>query len=101
MEALELLRELAAIVRGECPALLDEDSGGNSALSIKIDEALGGGVCAAPDGLAQDLAQDLLNIVVRVQRFLEPMRFDRKSDDNMAAELDVAMRAIIAKATKP
>jgi len=31
------LCELTAIVRGECPQLLDEDSGGNSRLSIVID----------------------------------------------------------------
>ena len=31
------LCELTAIVRGECPQLLDEDSGGNSRLSIMID----------------------------------------------------------------
>lgn len=97
MEAMELLRELTAIVRGECPSLLDEDSGGNSELSIEIDEILDGGVCATPDVLVQDL----LSIVVRVQRFLEPMRFDRKSDNNMAAELDAAMRAIIARAAQP
>lgn len=34
------LRELVALVRGECPRLLDEDSGGNAALSIEIDQAL-------------------------------------------------------------
>ena len=35
-----LLDELVSTVRGECPRLLDEDSGGNAALSIAIDQAL-------------------------------------------------------------
>lgn len=35
------LTELAALVRGECPALLDEDRGGNSRLDMSIDAALG------------------------------------------------------------
>lgn len=30
------LRELHAIVRGECPSLLNEDSGGNSRLDLEI-----------------------------------------------------------------
>jgi len=34
------LCELTAMVRGECPQLLDEDSGGNSRLSIEIGELL-------------------------------------------------------------
>lgn len=34
------LCELTAMVRGECPQLLNEDSGGNSRLSIEIDELL-------------------------------------------------------------
>lgn len=36
----ELLRELAALVRGECPSLLNEDSGGDVRLSMAIDDAL-------------------------------------------------------------
>ena len=35
-----LLRELVALVRGECPSLLNEDSGGDAKLSCDIDEAL-------------------------------------------------------------
>lgn len=35
------LTELAAMVRGECPSLLDEDSGGNAQLAMEIDAALG------------------------------------------------------------
>jgi hypothetical protein len=46
-------------------------------------------------------SDELLDLVVRVQRFLEPMRFDRKSDNNMAAELDIAMRAALAKHKGP
>jgi Lar family restriction alleviation protein len=36
----EACRELLAQVRGECPSLLNEDSGGDARLSIGIDEAL-------------------------------------------------------------
>ena len=36
----ELLRELVALVRGECPSLLNEDSGGIVRLSMAIDDAL-------------------------------------------------------------
>lgn len=35
-----LLQELNALVWGECRSLLDEDSGGNSALALEIDAAL-------------------------------------------------------------
>lgn len=35
-----VLSELAALVRGECPALLDETRGGNSRLDMEIDAAL-------------------------------------------------------------
>lgn len=35
-----LLTELVATVRGECPSLLNEDSGGSGELSTAIDEAL-------------------------------------------------------------
>lgn len=37
-----LLSELLAVVRGECPSLLDEDSDGFGDLAIRIDAALGG-----------------------------------------------------------
>lgn len=37
---LTLLAELTALVRGECPALLDEDRGGNAQLSLEIDAAM-------------------------------------------------------------
>lgn len=36
-----LLSELLAVVRGECPSLLDEDSDGFGDLAIRIDAALG------------------------------------------------------------
>ncbi len=36
----DLLQELVALVRGESPRLLNEDSGGDAELSIKIDEYL-------------------------------------------------------------
>ena len=35
-----LLSELTALVRGECPSLLEEDSGGDARLSIAIDAAI-------------------------------------------------------------
>ena len=34
------LRELHAVVKGECPSLLDEDSGGLANLDMQIDELL-------------------------------------------------------------
>jgi hypothetical protein len=36
----EALRELTALVRGECPSLLDEDSGGDARLALEIDALL-------------------------------------------------------------
>ncbi|MNL54803.1 hypothetical protein D3C87_1781660 [compost metagenome] len=39
-ELLDCLRELYAIVRGECPSLLNEDSGGNAELELAIVEAI-------------------------------------------------------------
>jgi hypothetical protein len=38
--ATETLRDLHAMVRGECPSLLNEDSGGNADLAIRIEEIL-------------------------------------------------------------
>ena len=38
--ALSLLRELYAIVGGECPSLINEDSGGFSDLALKIEGVL-------------------------------------------------------------
>lgn len=34
------LAELVGVVRGECPSLLDGDSGGNDRLALEIDELL-------------------------------------------------------------
>lgn len=34
------LGDIVALVRGECPSLLNEDSGGNAVLSIEIDSLL-------------------------------------------------------------
>lgn len=39
-EAVELLRELVALVHGECPSLLDEDRGGDVRLALHIDAFL-------------------------------------------------------------
>ena len=39
-KAREALEGLVALVRWECPSLLDEDSGGDSRLSMEIDAAL-------------------------------------------------------------
>lgn len=36
----DVLVELVALVNGECPSLLDEDSGGNARLAMAIEEAL-------------------------------------------------------------
>ena len=38
--ALRLLQELHAQVKGECPSLLNEDSGGDAKLDLDIDELL-------------------------------------------------------------
>jgi hypothetical protein len=39
-ELVSILGALYATVKGECPALLNEDSGGNAALAIAIESAL-------------------------------------------------------------
>lgn len=39
-ELVDALRELDALVRGECPSLLNEDSGGNGRLALEIEKAL-------------------------------------------------------------
>ena len=44
-------------------------------------------------------APAMLEALQAVCQFLEPMRFDRKSDDERAIELDRLMRAVIARAT--
>lgn len=36
----EALRELHAVVNGECPSLLNEDSGGDARLALEIEELL-------------------------------------------------------------
>lgn len=36
----EALEDLFAVVRGECPSLLNEDSGGDGELSIRIEDLL-------------------------------------------------------------
>lgn len=51
----ELLRELVALVRGECPSLLNEDSGGDVRLSMAIDDAL----AAPPAEDARDYVAEL------------------------------------------
>lgn len=48
-DASSALSELAATVRGESPRLLNEDSGGNSELSLKIDDLLSGVPCQNED----------------------------------------------------
>lgn len=39
-EAMDCLSALVAVVRGECPSLLNEDSGGDAELSLRIDALL-------------------------------------------------------------
>lgn len=39
-ELAKALKELRALVEGECPSLLNEDSGGDSKLEMQIEEAL-------------------------------------------------------------
>lgn len=40
VEAIRVLADLYALVRGECPRLLNEDSGGDAALALRIEAAL-------------------------------------------------------------
>lgn len=63
------LRELTAMVRGECPSLLNEDSGGNGELSCEIDALLASAPPQEPTGAspqAETSEQDVpvLRIVV-------------------------------------
>ena len=39
-ELAQALKELHALVKGECPSLLNEDSGGNAMLDIAIEDIL-------------------------------------------------------------
>jgi len=56
------LRELTAMVRGECPSLLNEDSGGCARLSLDIDTLLA--VAAPPVGVSPQQVQrfDLVSV---------------------------------------
>ena len=51
-DLLRALEELVAMVRGECPSLLNEDSGGNARLDLAIDAAIAKarGSLSATDG---------------------------------------------------
>lgn len=40
MTALDALRQLYALVKGECPQLLEEDRGGDGVLALEIEELL-------------------------------------------------------------
>ncbi|MGX9694445.1 hypothetical protein ACTJNK_29180 [Achromobacter anxifer] len=53
-ETQELLQELHALVWGECPSLLNEDSGGNSALDMRIRDAIDSARAAPAAGDARD-----------------------------------------------
>ena len=76
---LDLLRELHAMVMGECPSLLNEDSGGNGQLALDIEEALatppaekqaapsGEGKCATCKGLGYTDAGDLIETLAAPQ----------------------------------
>lgn len=57
-DAVALLHELYAIVKGECPRLLNEDSGGNGALAIQIDKALSAPL-PAPQQAGAELSKNL------------------------------------------
>ncbi len=62
----ELLRELVALVRGECPSLLNEDSGGDVRLSMAIDAALAAPPAEdAPAEPPEDARQDTLDRLAR------------------------------------
>ncbi len=54
-EALLLLADLYATVKGECPSLIDDDRGGNSTLALRIEDLLAATQApAVPDRLLQD-----------------------------------------------
>jgi hypothetical protein len=60
-EALQLLGELHALVKGECPSLLNEDSGGDAALDIRIAAALASPSATPPsDAGSREAAQAVL-----------------------------------------
>ncbi|MNU91089.1 hypothetical protein D3C71_809700 [compost metagenome] len=42
-DLLDALQQLHALVWGECPSLLNEDSGGNSALDMQVHSAIESG----------------------------------------------------------
>jgi hypothetical protein len=50
-----LLEDLHALVCGECPSLLNEDSGGDSRLALAIEEALAANPAPAPVPVAERL----------------------------------------------
>lgn len=52
-EATGLLAELHAMVWGECPSLLNEDSGGSAELDIKIRDCLSPAAAASPHPTAE------------------------------------------------
>jgi hypothetical protein len=58
----EALAELHAMVVGECPSLLDEDSGGNGELSGQIDDILNGKIPMKTN--AREAANILLDHIV-------------------------------------
>lgn len=61
---LELLRELHALVLGECPSLLNEDSGGDGNLALDIQAALET-EGAAPFGWYCELVHERSGEVIR------------------------------------
>lgn len=48
-EMLELIQELVAVIRGECPSILDEDRGGFSGLEERVDSVLIDAILNEPD----------------------------------------------------
>lgn len=67
-----LLSDLTCLVRGECPSLLDEDSGGDSKLSMAIDDALSLAQ-SQPPSMADELAEALRSLRSAVRDVLLPM----------------------------
>lgn len=71
-----VLAELAAMVRGECPSLLNEDSGGNVKLAFAIDAALSDHV-PAPSKLDREAVARIIDPMA--MRSLEEWIEDRAS----------------------
>ena len=93
----------AAHTPGPWIAVHCADDGGefsmHAANGINVALSIGGTKSEAANARLIAAAPELLEALQACMDFLEPMRFDRPSDDARALELDELSRAAIAKAT--